>query len=994
MLEAWRIETLGGLSARNSEENITRFRTRQAGWLLASLALAAARRPCFRETLASDLWADDDPETARAKLRIALSSLRRQLEPPGTAPESVIIADRATIALREGSFTLDAQDFERGAAALLRLPSDGTPLDQLEKTLALYQGDLLPGCYVQRIVGLRESLRQRYLDLLLRGSVVCEQQQRVETAIHFAERATRAAPLSETPCRHLITLLMRSGQASAAVRQYHALENRLRDALGATPSPEIQQILLATPQKIRPNHNAISGRGAPLHITREPETRRGEESDRDPSQCRLPHPATRFFGRTGEMEALEAMLISALQGEAGAAPLVTLTGAGGSGKTRLATETARRVFSRCGATVCFVALADATNPQEIPDFVVRSLALPSSEENAIQRVQNALCGAPTLLILDNFEQLVEGCEETVAALLREWSSVRFLVTSRQTLGLTCEQALPLAPLALPDSSASAASLAALAAFPAIKLFLNRAQAIRPDFQITEKNAVTVAALCRKLEGMPLAIELTAAWAGALSPTQMLAKLSEHFDALPSRKRDAPPRHKSLSAVMDWSYRLLPPETRRFFTALSVFRGGLTLEAAQAVCAEADAALEAITRLRDHSLLLCEPETDADEPDETMRYRLLESLREFGREQMTPDERDPLALRHALYFLAFAETARAHLNGAEQAAWYRRLEREKPNCDAALDTLEAAPEQTETLLSMTEALHLFWHTRGYLNAGSARLDAALARPDAADFPLALSGAVKAADILARARGDLAQAQEYGLRSLALARQLGDPLLVAKALGGLGNTAKNRRDLATARRYYDECLEIAAANDAPIICATVIGNLANLDKEEKRFDSARTRYEASLALHRKLENAVGQSTQLCNLTGLLSELGEYAAATERGVACLRLCRETEDRMGVAYALEVLGSVFAAQNARDVALRLFAAGEALREEIGMRLIPAQSETREIVLAPFRESMGAAVFQRDWERAKQAGVEAQIEQFLEFICETPPNNTSMKRA
>ncbi len=985
MLEAWRIELLGGLSARNSEESITRFRTRQAGWLLAALALAPSQRPCFREALASDLWEGDDPDAARAKLRIALSSLRRQLEPPGTEPASVIFADRATIALQAGSFTLDAQEFERAADALLRLAPAETPLDRLEKTLALYQGDLLPDCYLHRMVGLRESLHQRYLHLLLRGSAVCELHRNIEAAIHYAERATRAAPQSEAPCLHLMNLLMRSGQASAAIRQYRALENRLRDTLGTTPSPELQQALLASSQRNALLRDPLPGANPPLCVTGESLPPVYGERKRDPARCRLPQSTTRFFGRTGEMQAIEGMLLSALQGEAGASPLLTLTGAGGCGKTRLATETARRLFSQYDVSVCFVALADAASSQQIPEFIARSLALPPSDENPIPRIQNALGEAPTLLLLDNFEQIVENCEGVFALLLRELPAVRFLVTSRQTLGLTCERLFPLAPLPLPDAALSAESLAALAAYPVVKLFLDRAQSIRPDFQLTEKNAATIVALCRKMEGMPLAIELTAAWAGALSPAQMLAKLTAHFDSLPSRKRDAFSHHKSLAAVIDWSYRLLTPETQRFFATLSVFRGGLTLEAAQAVCAENESALDRITGLRDHSLLACAIEMDADAPDETMRYRLLESLREFGQERLGPDERNALALRHALYFLAFAEAARANLSGAEQARWYRLLEREKPNCDAALDTLEAAPDQTEALLRMTDALHLFWHTRGYLSAGSYRLAAALARPDAADFPLALSGAVKAADILARARGDLEQAQEYGLRSLALARQIGDPLLVAKSLGGLGNTAKNQRDLVTARRYYDECLAIAGANGYAIIRATVIGNLANLDKEEKRFDSARTRYEASLALHRELENAVGQSTQLCNLAGLLGELGEYAAATERGAECLRLCRKTEDRMGIAYALEVLGSVFAAQKAPDLALRLFAAGEALREEIGMALVPAESEIRETVLAPIREALGEAAFLKNWREAKQEGVEAQIERFLEFFAKSP---------
>ena len=347
--------------------------------------------------------------------------------------------------------------------------------------------------------------------------------------------------------------------------------------------------------------------------------------------------------------------------------LVTLTGPGGSGKTRLALEATRQITDHTGSRflgpVCFVPLADLSDARLIPAAIAEALALPRADDaEPLGQIVAALAGLPpALLILDNFEHLVERGAPLILALLTRLPALTCLVTSRRRLSLPGERECPVPPLSvpplfLPDAPETPALVAQAAG---VQLFVDRAQATRPDFQLTRGNAAAVAALCRSLEGIPLAIELVAARAMALTPAQMNARLVQRFELLTSRREDKENRHRSLWAALAWSYDLIPPPLRRFFAGLSVFRGGCTAEAAQAVCEE-PSALECLTQLRERSLVIVEHE--GAEP----RFRLLETLREFAGEQLTEGHRERLRARHEEWFLGLAEESRSALRGPDQA----------------------------------------------------------------------------------------------------------------------------------------------------------------------------------------------------------------------------------------------------------------------------------------------------------------------------------------
>jgi predicted ATPase/DNA-binding SARP family transcriptional activator len=387
----------------------------------------------------------------------------------------------------------------------------------------------------------------------------------------------------------------------------------------------------------------------------------------------LPLQLTRFFGRDWELARLQRMFLKE------GARLVTVTGPGGTGKTRLALELARHLIEPLRGAVWFVPLAELSDPQLIAGAVLDAMRVDrvSSLEPTEQLIA-ALSRQPVFLILDNFEQLTAGAA-IIQTLLERAATLKCVVASRQRLSIEGECEFPLLPLPIPDRADAPERLILN---ESVRLFVDRAQAVKPDFQVTKANAADVAELCKRLEGIPLAIELATARVQVLTPAQMIARFDERFDLLLNRKRGVASRHRSLRAALDWSYELLTPELQRFFAELSVFRGGWTLEAAEEVCQQPHA-LDYLTGLRECSLI-------ATEEDEFgMRFRMLETLREYASGRLDPDRRAMLGQRHAEFYLALAERAEPELRGPKQAEWLKQLSIEYDNLQSVLDWSKAS-----------------------------------------------------------------------------------------------------------------------------------------------------------------------------------------------------------------------------------------------------------------------------------------------------------------
>ncbi len=638
----------------------------------------------------------------------------------------------------------------------------------------------------------------------------------------------------------------------------------------------------------------------------------------------LPPRFTRFFGRAQEIAVLWEWLLSP------EVRLVTVTGAAGHGKTRVALEVAQRLADPFAGAVYFVPLAELSDPELIAGAVLDSLQIPRSPHTSlVEQVAAALSRRPHLLVLDNLEQLGPGAAHVVHALLARAPELKVLATTRQLLGLSAEREFALAPLPPP---LSAESPELLSLYDSVQLFLDRAQQVMPHFQVTNANAAAVAALVDGLEGIPLAIELAAARVQVLTPAQMLAQLSQRLNFLATRKRDVAERQASLRAALSWSYRLLTPELQRFLARLSVFRGGWSVQAAEAVCEE-PLALDYLEQLRECSLVI-----HADCPVGELRFRMLETLREYAQEHLGErGEVEALRHRHLHHFLDLAEQADRQTRAGGPGDWLLRLESDHDNLRAALTwSAAAAPggdfDPRSSGVRLAGLLEVFWIRRGHLAEGRERLSQLLATEavNPADRALALT----AAGGLAGRQLDLPAARELLEQALALRRQSGDPTAVAASLNGLGRLATLHGDHVRAHLLLEESLALSRAlGDKRAIAAALI-NLATLADNSNDPATAESLLREALEIARALDDRMLIAASLMNL-GVLSDLsGDYAAARRHYEERLALRTALGDRVGIADTLHNLGSVaVSAEDYPTARLRLLES-LTLRRDLGDRL------------------------------------------------------------
>ncbi len=651
-----------------------------------------------------------------------------------------------------------------------------------------------------------------------------------------------------------------------------------------------------------------------------------------PAFPRLPLQLTRFFGREEEIARL-VELLSPAPVPSTPCRLVTLTGPGGSGKTRLALEVAARLQAVFADAVWFVPLADLSDASLIPQALRTALGLPrSSEDDSLEPVVAASANRPALLILDNVEHLITASAEVITTLLGRAPHLICLVTSRQRLGLAGEQEWVVAPLPTPTGRDTPEQLTRYAG---VQLFVDRAQAVRPDFQVTEANAAAIGALCARLEGIPLALELAASRIPVLTPAQMLAQLEHRFELLVGRRRDGDSRHQTLRSAMEWSYRLLEPEAQRFFARLSVFRGGWTVTAAAAVClacaqdfplfqslgeGRANHALALLEDLQASSLVLTE------ERNGEMRFRMLETLREYGWEQLMPEERTELSRRHRDGFLALAEEAEPHLTGPEQAVWYERLDTERDNLRAAIACCQEDPEGAEAGLRMVGALCRFWQVRGHVAEGRKLSLNALSRVEAQGRTQARAKVLSRAGWLANAKEDFPAVGPLLEEGLAIAEELEDPSGCADALLGLGILAHHQGEKEQAIALIQRSLAIRQELGDRLGTARLTYILAVIESDD---DSATvgTLLEEILAVSRELGDQLSIAASLRNLGVRAADRRAYPEALSFLEESLALFRELGGKGDHAYVLEhisdvalYLGDIERAQAAYDEGLALY--------------------------------------------------------------------------
>jgi predicted ATPase/class 3 adenylate cyclase len=598
--------------------------------------------------------------------------------------------------------------------------------------------------------------------------------------------------------------------------------------------------------------------------------------------------------------------------------LVTLTGPGGTGKTRLALATGAQLLSFFDDGVFFVDLSALTDPALVIPALGQALALRESPGRTLtQSLVEHLSSKEMLVILDNFEQVMEAASE-VSGLLTQAPGLKVVVTSREALRIQGERVFSLAPLELPSRDHDADEVASSAA---VVLFTERARAVRADFALTDDNAAEVAAICRRLDGLPLALELAAARVKLFSPEALLARLDHSLNVLSSGRRDASERQRTLRGAISWSYDLLSQDEQMLLRRLGVFAGGWTLPAAEQVCDRGDLSLEVwdgLASLVDKSLVRA---VDGNEE----RFMMLETIREFALEMLEQSrETEDIRWAHAESFRALAEEADPHLLGPEQGSWLDRLESEHDNLRAALRwTIE---EEADIALVIASAVGRFWWVRGHLTEGRRWLEAALSIAGAS--PTVRAQALRGVCFIARSQGDRPTARRAAEEAREVSESIGDRLGVARAIGALSSVAQEEGDLDGAAAYALQSRDLYEELGDREGIAVTTANLGNIALIQGDYSRAASLAEEGLRIHRENGHKEGIAASELNIGFAALELDQLERANERFTRALELSRDLDHKELEFVALEALAASAAHGGRCDEAARLLSEAEALRQ------------------------------------------------------------------
>ncbi|MCW5860159.1 MAG: hypothetical protein KIS63_17825, partial [Caldilineales bacterium] len=830
---------------------------------LFAYLLLHRRQPLKRDHLAFTFWPDEGEDAARGNLRRHLHELRRAL--PASSAGPWLLAEGDVVQWNPaGPYWLDVSEFERFSAAP----------HTLALAVPLYTGDLLPELYDDWIFFERERLRETLFNCLERLTARCEAQGDFKTAIGYARHILHLDPLREETTRTLMALHYRGGDRHATIQEYRRLAQTLKTELEAPPMPETAALY------------EIITRGQPLPATsQQPEDR--ERAWAPPHN--LPPQMTSFIGREEEIAALSDRLRS--QPNRSPCRLITLTGTGGSGKTRLAIETAGAVIDAFPQGVWWVELASLTTGTLLANVVANALGLQVGSGQPVEEaLVDYLAGKKLLLALDNCEHLVTACAHLIHLLLARCPRLSILATSREALHLAGEQVWPLAPLPLPDppslGQATDAAAFALAGNACVRLFVARAQAQQPSFRLTAANAVAVAEICRRLDGIPLAIELAAARTRALPAPQLARHLDDRLALLTTGNRAGLPRQQTLRNLIDWSYDLLGAEEQALFRRLAVFAGGWDLEAAEAL-AGADA-LDLLSQLVDKSLVTV---------GEDGRFGMLDTIRQYAGERLHESGEDGRARGdHLAYYLALAEMAAPRLRGRDETDWLDRLECEHDNLRAALawglQDADAPAERQLAGLSLAAALWRWCYRRSHHAEGKRWLEQALSLAPANLPAPILAELYTGLGTMAWLHGDFTAAMRWHEAALAHYRVAGDHGGIAFALNNLGVQAMSLDQPDAALAWLHEGEALARATDSRFELSCLLASLAclHLTRLAQWADAERYGLEG-LALARAL-NKETAAMQLVNLAEAAVQTGDLAKAARYLDEVLPLSLETRD------------------------------------------------------------------------------------------------------
>jgi predicted ATPase/DNA-binding SARP family transcriptional activator len=906
---------LGPLRAVGPDGPIELMAAKQRA-LLATLLLARHGEAVSATYLIDVLWGDDPPATAAKALQVHVSQLRRAL-----GPDQPIVTRAAGYAADLGPEALDLDRFEslveraheeRAAARLAETSR------LLREALGLFRGPPLVDAPLMgpaaaepgRLASLRLAVLEERIEVDLETGGHA-------TVIGELEALTAEHPYRERMVAQLMLALYRSGRQADALEAFRRARRALVEDLGLDPRRELQAL-----------EAAVLAQDPALDLPAAP----ASQATPEPARPLLPVPLTPLLGREADVETAVALLA-----EPGVR-LLTLTGPGGIGKTRLGLELARRLAPRFEDGARFVPLGAIAEPGRVVPAVAQALGAVEGEgQSPFDALAAHLAGRSVLVVLDNFEQVLDAAPD-VARLLAASPRVKLVVTSRSPLRVAGEQELAISPLARA---------------PAVELFVSRARALNPRHVLATGDEEQIERICEALDGLPLAIELAAARSKLLAPAAILERLARRLDLLSAGPRDAPERQQTLRAAIGWSYDLLDPEVRAVFARLGVFAGGWTLEAAEAVCGPD--ALEALATLMDQSLV-----TAAGG-----RFEMLETVRDYALERLAETGTEPAVRgRHAEAYAELAESADRGLQSRDIGAWLDRVHDDRENIRAAV-AFAVAQRDAATALRLCGAWR-YWFTRGNLTDGRALVTAALSSGEGP--PEVRLQALNAAGVLASEQGDFAAARELFDESLALARAVDAPAWVARAFSNLGALAMYDDDFVEALRLYEQPLRYyrEAGDVRSLSLATQNLGLAHSGAGE--HERAIELLAESVVLARDAGDPAHLSSTMRSLArAQLLGASESSPALELLKESLVLSGDLGDRPGILECLETLAAVAGRDGHPHEGALLIGAAASARVAAGATRQPDEDAWVREVEIELREVLGAGAFVaavRDGER------------------------------
>jgi predicted ATPase/DNA-binding SARP family transcriptional activator len=898
--------------------------------MLLKILLSQRGQVFTQDQLIDMLFADQALDSAKRNLTKRLSELRNILEPDrgrGVASQFITRIGEGYCLDADAPCWVDVEAFETALDAARRHEDDGDwtqALAAYRQADDLYRGELLSeDRYEEWTIQLRDHWHERHLSGLEQLAECHARRGKFNLAIEQAERALQLDGNRERPYRQLMIYYWREGEQSKVHQTYQKCVEVFEE-LGVDASSETHTLY----QNIQ-DGNVADLEAAYPQIESAPTPKQSTPTSTDvpspqPSIDRpnnLPRQLTSFIGRESDLSEVKERLPQT--------GLLTLTGMGGTGKTRLALKAASEILDNYPDGVWFVDLAPLSDADLVLQTVAAAMSVAETSGIALEKTLiEVLQPKQVLLVFDNCEHVLSACAALIETLLQQCPDLSILATSREPLNIVGEFTWPVMPLSVPEIN-HADPLAQLDQSEAAQLFLDRVRAIRPQFELSQENASAVLSVCQQLDGIPLALELAAARVRALPISKLAERLEDRFRLLTAGSRTALPRQQTLKAALDWSYELLSMPEKQLLNRLSIFSGGWSLEAAEAVCGDTEDfdVFELLSALVQKSLVeMHEQATD-------VRYRLLETVKQYGWERLAAErEVDAHWEKHSQHYFSLAEVALPELTGADQGQWLNKLALEHGNIRAAMEWFWAM-EQSEKLMNLCANLGQFWELHGHYSEGRRWLDRALTHKDTASN-IVQANTLRWAGTLADDQGDYAVAREFLTDSQGIFQQLGDKTGEATVLRMLGQVLRNEGSFDRSREVFEASLEMHRELGNLNEMGVLHRNLGNVAFDQGNDPVAKVHYEDSLKLHRETGDKIGISHALNNLGIMKFQAQDMDGAKDSYEECIEIYEELGSENSVATTLNNLGIVYFRKKEFDKAREIYSRSVAINQSLGEKI------------------------------------------------------------